>query len=377
MSGSSLGEAALDKAHLKDPGFWLHYFVTDPLGAATHLYGALAAHGYFDVTALWRQFYDSSVTEDHLRWYNIALYIAGCFIFLAVTRALGEVGARGFVSYLIPEHVRKSKSFRVDLQWFAVGLIKLPTLVGDVIATLLFLHAVPLVIAHWNIHFLNNEVDKLSPSLRALVIFLTALICYDFGYYWAHRVLHMRLFWQFHKVHHYSEQLNMLIGARFHPVNSLLTGTFGTFAMAVGVSLVTNYTGFGLVADLNGMASAYWWFWPVVAIPTFGGRFVHSHVPITYGWLDYIFVSPAMHIVHHARNPDLHDLNFGQVISFWDWLFGTMHLHDYSKPFELGITEFGDDHYRNVWHAFIEPFGDAFQVLKSAFSHRVEERRIA
>jgi sterol desaturase/sphingolipid hydroxylase (fatty acid hydroxylase superfamily) len=355
----------MDKAHLKDPHVWLHAFGTHPWDATKQLFALMLKQGYFDPTAFWRQFYDSSVPENHLRWYNLVLYVVGCLAFLIATRPLRELGPRSFLSYLLPSHVRNSKSFLIDLQWFAAHLLRLPNIVINILATLLFLHTVPLLISRLHIQVFAGSLAALPDSLRVLMVLLVALISYDFGYYWAHRILHMPLFWQFHKVHHYSEQLNFLIAARFHPVDALLTSTFGTATMALAVSLFASYAGYENVSDLYGVASGYWWFWVLLAVPTFGSPFVHSHVPISYKWGEYVFVSPAMHIVHHARDPELHDLNFGQVISFWDWLFGTMYRHDYSKPFQLGVTEFGDSHYRNIWHSFIEPFGDAYGILKS------------
>jgi sterol desaturase/sphingolipid hydroxylase (fatty acid hydroxylase superfamily) len=360
----------MDKAHLKDPHFWLHAFGSHPWDATKQLFALLLKQGYFDITTFWRQFYDSSVPQDHLRWYNILFYVGCCLAFLIATRPVRELGPRSFFSFLVPPEVRKSKSIFIDLQWFAANLLRLPHLVINILATLLFLHAFPLFISGLHIHVFSGALAGLPDSLRVLMVLVVALVSYDFGYYWAHRILHMPLFWQFHKVHHYSEQLNILVGTRFHPVDSLLTGTLGTAAMAIGVSLFANYAGYENVSELYGVASGYWWFWVLLAVPTVGGPLVHSNVPISYGLGEYVFVSPAMHIVHHARDPELHDLNFGQVISLWDWLFGTMYRHDYSIPFQLGVTEFGDAHYRNIWHSFVEPFGDAYRVLKASLLRR-------
>ena len=41
------------------------------------------------------------------------------------------------------------------------------------------------------------------------------------------------------------------------------------------------------------------------------------------GFLEYIFVTPSNHRVHHAQNEDYLDANYGGVFILWDRLFGT------------------------------------------------------
>ena len=41
------------------------------------------------------------------------------------------------------------------------------------------------------------------------------------------------------------------------------------------------------------------------------------------GWLEGIFNTPSNHRVHHARNPEYLDANFGGVLVVFDRLFGT------------------------------------------------------
>jgi sterol desaturase/sphingolipid hydroxylase (fatty acid hydroxylase superfamily) len=364
----------VDKARVEDPIVWYHLFIHNPLNAIEQLYSALVSHGYFDISTLWRQFYDPSAGLDTLRWYSIGLYIFGCALFLIVHRNLRGRGAIEFAKFLLPNEVWRSRSFRIDVQYLVLSLLKIPNLIANVIAAVLLVNAIPLLISRLNINFvIGAYVSSLPSWVQWLSIYAVAIISYEFGYYWAHRLLHRPFFWQFHKVHHYSRQLNMLVGARFHPVDGFLTTTFGAISMGLGISLLMHYNGVYKYSELDGLVGGYWWFWPLMALPTFGARFVHSHVPISYGKFDYLFVSPAMHIVHHARNPELHDLNFGSIISLWDWVFGTMHRHDYRQPFDLGITEFDDNHYLHIVQTFVEPFGDAFLVAREAWL-RIAER---
>jgi hypothetical protein len=51
--------------------------------------------------------------------------------------------------------------------------------------------------------------------------------------------------------------------------------------------------------------------------------FVHTRVIGKLGWLEYVFVTPSHHRVHHASNEQYLDKNYGDVLIIWDKLFGT------------------------------------------------------
>jgi len=56
--------------------------------------------------------------------------------------------------------------------------------------------------------------------------------------------------------------------------------------------------------------------------------FDHSHVPVSFGWLDRIFNGPGLHAIHHSAESRHRDKNFsnGFRLSIWDWIFGTLYL---------------------------------------------------
>ena len=57
-----------------------------------------------------------------------------------------------------------------------------------------------------------------------------------------------------------------------------------------------------------------------------GSNLRHSHVGIQYWkWVEYIFISPAQHQLHHSIAKEHHDKNFGAALAIWDWLFGSLH----------------------------------------------------
>ena len=50
---------------------------------------------------------------------------------------------------------------------------------------------------------------------------------------------------------------------------------------------------------------------------------VHTEHIGRLGFLEYIFVTPSNHRVHHAQNEDYLDANYGGVFILWDRIFGT------------------------------------------------------
>ena len=60
------------------------------------------------------------------------------------------------------------------------------------------------------------------------------------------------------------------------------------------------------------------------------------------GWLEYVFVTPSHHRVHHASNPKYLDKNMGMFLIFWDKIFGTFQpeLPDEAyQPMQYGLTK--------------------------------------
>jgi sterol desaturase/sphingolipid hydroxylase (fatty acid hydroxylase superfamily) len=51
---------------------------------------------------------------------------------------------------------------------------------------------------------------------------------------------------------------------------------------------------------------------------------LHSNLTTDYGWVGrWLLVSPRMHRLHHATNPEYYNTNFTFDLVLWDRLFGT------------------------------------------------------
>jgi len=149
-------------------------------------------------------------------------------------------------------------------------------------------------------------------------VWVIAFVAYDCCYYWKHRFGHeWRILWASHVAHHQSEEFNLSTALR-------QTGT--------------DYIGFVFYLPLY-LAGV-----PVEVVVTVGSLnliyqfWVHTEHIRRLGPLEWIFVTPSNHRVHHARNPEYIDRNYGGVFIIWDRLFGTFKDEQEDIPCYYGIT---------------------------------------
>jgi len=141
----------------------------------------------------------------------------------------------------------------------------------------------------------------------------------DFLLYWWHRLQHRWQFlWAFHSVHHSQTVLTSLTGYRRHPFEKLLTD-FVVF--------------FGVVQLVLGIQTRQWL--PLSVLMTAFQVLQHADLDWRYGPLERLMVSPAFHAIHHSTDERHYNRNFGQMMSLWDFLFGTA-LED-ARPARYGV----------------------------------------
>jgi sterol desaturase/sphingolipid hydroxylase (fatty acid hydroxylase superfamily) len=76
--------------------------------------------------------------------------------------------------------------------------------------------------------------------------------------------------------------------------------------------------------------------------------------PAIESWMGRVFVTPAMHRIHHsAAAPDT-DTNFATIFSFWDRALGTYRPQATSA--EIGLMEFRAPKYQTLPWALAMPF---------------------
>lgn len=142
----------------------------------------------------------------------------------------------------------------------------------------------------------------------------------EFSYYWFHRTSHrVRWFWTAHVPHHSGETMNFTNAMRQSLLNAFV-GSFVFYLPLVWLGVPPAVVMFCLAVDL-----AYQYFVHTESV----GRFPK--------WYEYIFDTPSNHRVHHGRNPEYIDKNYGGVLIIFDRLFGT-YAEEKAKV-DYGITQ--------------------------------------
>ncbi|MFZ4584827.1 MAG: sterol desaturase family protein [Acidimicrobiia bacterium] len=126
----------------------------------------------------------------------------------------------------------------------------------------------------------------------------------DFFYYWIHRAEHrVRILWATHCVHHSSEEFSFTTAVRMPWTEVFYKPITGIWAPLIGV----NPTMGAVMGALTLMI----------------GQLQHTKLIGSLGPLDWFLQTPSNHRVHHARNAQYIDKNFGGTTMIWDRLFGT------------------------------------------------------
>jgi|TARA_B110000483_G_scaffold54655_1_gene68179 alkylglycerol monooxygenase len=141
---------------------------------------------------------------------------------------------------------------------------------------------------------------------ESMGLYLIAFVCIDLASYWNHRLNHsINIFWNRHVVHHSSEEFNL--------------------ACALRQSISNNIIGFGALflipAALFGVPSKI--IILLAPLHLFAQFWYHTQHIGKLGWLEYVFVTPSQHRVHHAINEEYVDKNLSAIFCVWDRIFGT------------------------------------------------------
>lgn len=137
---------------------------------------------------------------------------------------------------------------------------------------------------------------------------LAAVIVLDFFIWLQHVMVHaVPALWRLHRMHHADLDFDVTTGARFHPLEILLSMLIKFAVIAVLGPPVLAVIVFEVLLNATSM-------------------FNHSNVRIPAGVdrvLRLFVVTPDMHRVHHSVEDDETNSNFGFNLPWWDRLFGT------------------------------------------------------
>ena len=168
-------------------------------------------------------------------------------------------------------------------------------------------------------------------SLRAAAAWILVFLLVDFGQYWMHRASHrISLLWACHLVHHSSEELNYTVALRNSSLHGLFLWVLPLPLAAAGVP----WQAFAVCYGLN-VAYQFW---------------LHTRIVGRLGPLEWILNTPSHHRVHHGRDPEYVDRNYGGVLIVWDRIFGTYAEEIWEPDYGLAPGAPGSDPvYMNLW----------------------------
>lgn len=150
------------------------------------------------------------------------------------------------------------------------------------------------------------QVHRAGGELAVLVIGLLLLDLFAYAMHWFQHVWFP--LWRVHAVHHADTEMDASTALRHHPLAYL--------QLAVSVAIV--FTLLGLPV----------WVFPIYGVMLFAAAlFQHINVgipPVCERVLGWLLITPAMHQVHHSTLDTHYNRNFGNVLSVWDRVFGTL-----------------------------------------------------
>lgn len=141
-----------------------------------------------------------------------------------------------------------------------------------------------------------------------VVAVVVSVIAMDFVIYLQHVMVHaVPALWRLHRVHHADPDFDVTTGARFHPIEIILSMLIKFATIAVLGPPVLAVVIFEVLLNATAM---------------FNHSNVRLHTTIDKS-LRLFVVTPDMHRVHHSVEDDEANSNFGFNLPWWDRLFGT------------------------------------------------------
>ncbi len=170
------------------------------------------------------------------------------------------------------------------------------------------------------LYIYKNISFQLFENWSELSQIIFTLFAWDFCFYWSHRFHHhIKFLWAIHTVHHDCEHYNLSLGIRNSWYSSLSSFPFFSVLAIAGIPIEI--------------------FLGVSAFHYFVQFYNHNNLVKKSGWLEYIFITPSSHRVHHGKNDLYINKNFGGTFVFWDKLFHTYQQERNDTPVEFGIHQ--------------------------------------
>ncbi len=210
--------------------------------------------------------------------------------------------------------------------------------------------------------FFFGESPSLHFSDLSVAVLFTAIsyLISDFFRFYFHYLLHKFAFlWEIHKVHHSAIVMTPLTVHRAHPIESIISTLRNALStgMASGIFIylfANQVTGFDIIG-----VNVFGFLFNII-----GSNLRHSHIRLSYGPLEYLFLSPAQHQIHHGASPKHHHKNMGIGLSLWDQIWGTFHIEKKYKKIDFGLEHGIINHDFNLVSAIFSPIKQGLKKYK-------------
>ena len=298
------------------------------------------------LTNIGNQFIDPK-KRVFLAYIAISIFIA--FIWFILNKKFSLIEA---LKKIFDKKIFFSKSAKSDYKIFLINQLIMmfvsPFLITQLtIATALYFYL-------HTIDWLSVGMFKSTMPILVIISFTTFQFTIDdFSKYIVHRFMHKwPILWSLHKVHHSATVLTPITVFRTHPLEGIIFSLRSSVTQAISISFFIFL--FGSSVDLYTILGVNVF---VFLFNIFGANLRHSHVGIRYWrWLEYIFISPAQHQLHHSIAKEHHDKNFGAALAIWDWSFGSLNHSVEFETLQLGIEKNQTDESHNLTALYINPF---------------------
>jgi len=177
---------------------------------------------------------------------------------------------------------------------------------------------------------LERSLFRWAPGEAGFWLHLAlAFLVLDALNYVLHRAMHaVPLLWRLHALHHTDLALDVSTTIRHHPLEAVFTAAIIGVAGAVLGCSAFEVAVYGIVETL---------------VQLIGHADVRLANPLDRA-LGTVFVTPRFHRIHHSSARAETDSNYGQVLAFWDRLFGTLggYADESRGTIEYGLKSFRD-----------------------------------
>ncbi len=301
---------------------------------------------YIFINQLWQRTIGYFNTPDK----RIYLPYLAVSVILAYYVYHKRANKNGFFSYIFNKRVWLSQSAYVDYLFFVFNaLVKILLIIP-------FLHYGFLITFYVNealVTHLGYIGSPLNTGIAIILYSLSLAILTDFAVYLLHLAMHKYpILWEFHKIHHSARSMNPFTQYRLHPIELILNNILNIIIFGIVTGVFTYLVSGGINK---------WMFLGIDVLTLIffvcGANLRHSHVQLRYfNFLEYIFISPLQHQIHHSQSREHWNKNMGSRLAIWDWMFGTLYLSKDVTRLSFGIGKSENKKYQSFSDNLFKPF---------------------